>query len=31
VPQVTTPGGPVITRAGVTVEAGRPGVADVAG
>ncbi len=30
VPQVTAPGGPVITRAGVTVEAGRPGIADVA-
>ncbi|MGW1342109.1 alkaline phosphatase D family protein [Kribbella sp. NPDC002412] len=29
VPEVTVPGGPVITRAGVTVEAGRPGVADV--
>jgi alkaline phosphatase D len=29
VPQVTVPGGSVITRAGVTVEAGRPGVADV--
>jgi alkaline phosphatase D len=30
VPEVTVAGGPVITRAGVTVEAGRPGVADVA-
>ncbi|MFI6673780.1 alkaline phosphatase D family protein [Kribbella sp. NPDC050470] len=30
VPEVTVSGGPVITRAGVTVEAGRPGVADVA-
>jgi alkaline phosphatase D len=29
VPEVTVAGGPVITRAGVTVEAGRPGVADV--
>ncbi|ADB35183.1 Alkaline phosphatase [Kribbella flavida DSM 17836] len=29
VPNVTTPGGPVITRASVTVESGRPGVAEV--
>ncbi|NIK56420.1 alkaline phosphatase D family protein [Kribbella shirazensis] len=31
VPQVTVADGSVITRASVTVEAGRPGVADVAG